>query len=130
MRKLILFILPLMILCVQGCSNEYSLETISMSYVSPQNEIIDAKGGEIVVEVSSSYSYQLSCSPEGVCSFFRNGEVQYDKEGFAIVDLKHEIYVSANNSDKPREFFIIATHKHNPEIKASLRFWQLAEVND
>ena len=45
MKKLLVFLLPFMMFFVQGCSKEYSLETISMSCVVPENPIVSADGG-------------------------------------------------------------------------------------
>lgn len=127
MKKLLVFLLPFMMFFVQGCSKEYSLETISMSCVVPENPIVSADGGEIIIKVSSTHSFQITCDQQGICSFLRNGDVDYDKEGVAIIETNHEVFVSSNNTGGERRFYIIATNKYNPEIKSSIAFIQPAK---
>ena len=124
MKKYIFVMLPLLALLCVSCLKEISLESISMEYVTPADGLIPAEGGEIIIKVTSTHSFQLS-STSSAFSFFRDGRVPYDRDGVALVETTHAVHVSANNDSVDRELHIEATHLGNSDITASLPFLQL-----
>lgn len=130
MKKFFLLLLPLMMMAFSSCTKEeVRFQYIDMGYVNPSDGIISAEGGEITYMVASSHSYKMSSTSDAV-SFLRDGVVKYDKNGYAIVELNHAVYVSANKTDKERTIIIEAEHSSNPEYKSSLIFIQPAKVEE
>lgn len=128
MKKFFLLLMPLMMMAFTSCTKEdVRFQIIDMAYVNPSDGVISAEGGEITYMVGSSHSYKMS-STSDVVSFLRDGVVKYDKNGYAVVELNHEVHVSANNTGKERRILIEAQHTSNSEYRASLLFIQPAKV--
>ncbi|MBR5576264.1 MAG: hypothetical protein IKW22_03130 [Bacteroidaceae bacterium] len=125
----ILFVLPLMALLFSSCLKEISYETIDMEYVTPSNGLIPAEAGEITIRVISTHSFRMS-STSSAFSFFKDGLVNYSKDGVRPVGTEHTVNVSANNDSLSRVLFIQATHLGNSEITSSLPFLQLGKGSD
>ena len=121
----ILFVLPLMALLLTSCVKEVSFESISMEYVTPKDEILPAEGGEITIKVISTHSFRMS-STSSAFSFFKDGIVNYSKDGVAVVESNHNVHVSPNNTGEARTLYITAQHLTNDEMSASLQFIQPA----
>lgn len=129
MRKYLFFILPLMAMLFVSCDKEVSFETINMYYeASTPNGVIDAEGGKITVKVSSTHSFKLS-SDNSAFSFFKDGVVNFDQDGVAIVDVVCPVHVAPNTTGKERHLVIKATHLHNPSISSSRIYLQPAKAN-
>lgn len=125
MTKRLLFILPLMAMLLLSCDNAISHHEIKITFDTPNNSIIPAEGGEIIINVASTHSFKLS-SNSSAMSFFKDGLVNYDKDGVAIVETKHTINVDSNKTKKERELIVVARQLSNPEILSSLVFIQPA----
>ena len=121
----ILFVLPLMAFLLTSCVKEVSLESISMEHVTPVNEILPDEVGEITIKVFSTHSFRMS-SPSSAFSFFKDGIVNYTKDGVAVVESNHNVHVSPNNTGETRTLYITAQHMLNDEMSASLMFVQPA----
>ena len=121
----ILFVLPLMAFLLTSCVKEVSLESISMEHVTPENEILPAEGGEITIKVISTHSFRMS-SPSSAFSFFKDGIVNYTKDGVAVVESNNNVHVSPNNPGEARTLYMTAHHQTNDEMSASLMFVQPA----
>ena len=119
----ILFVLPLMAFLLTSCVKEVSFESISMEHVTPKDEILPAEGGEITIKVISTHSFRMS-SPSSAFSFFKDGIVNYSKDGVAVVESNHNVHVSPNNTGEVRMLYITAQHLNNDEMCASIRFVQ------
>ena len=119
----ILFVLPLMALLLTSCVKGVSLESISMEYVTPEDEILPAEGGEITIKVVSTHSFKMS-STSSAFSFFKDGLVNYSKDGVAVVETQHNVHVAPNNTDEVRILYITAQHLNHDEMCASIRFVQ------
>ena len=102
--------------------DEGILSYISMEYVDPANGVIPSEGGEITIKVISTHSFQLTSSSSAF-SFFRDGKVTYYREGVALVETVHTVYVSANENTT-RILYIEATHCGNSDITSSIQFLQ------
>lgn len=126
MTKRLLLLLPFLAVLFVSCDKTISNEMIQLSYETPNNGVIPAEGGEIIVVAESTHSFQMS-STSSAFSFFQEGKVKYDKEGVAIVETRHTIYVAPNETGKEREMHIVARHLHNPEILSTLNFVQPAK---
>lgn len=124
--KRLLLLLPFLAVLLASCDKTVSNEFIQMSYNTPENGVIAAEGGEIIINVESTHSFQMS-SNSSAFSFFQDGLVRYDKDGVAIVETVHTVYVAPNETGKERELSIVARHLHNPEILSSLNFIQPAK---
>ena len=72
-----IFFLLLTIGTFASCSKEISLEQIYMSYNKPIDGLIKAEGGEIVVDVTSTHSFQFSSPTPSIVSFINDGIVKY-----------------------------------------------------
>lgn len=128
MKKFFLLLMPLMMMAFTSCTKEeVRFQIIDMAYVNPADGVISAEGGEITYKVGSTHSYKMSSTSDAV-SFLRDGVVKYDKNGYAVVELNHEVHVSANNTGKERRILIEAQHTSNSEYRASLLFIQPAKV--
>ena len=118
---LILLVFPLLV-------NAKSVETSQFGYGGAYNETFNSvektnDGGYVVV--GSTKSKKINEVSTGV----GNGlVVKYDKNGYAVVELNHEVHVSANNTGKERRILIEAQHTSNSEYRASLLFIQPAKV--
>lgn len=108
-----------------SCSDDQSFKSITMDYVSPDNGVIPAEGGEIEIKVNSTHSFQMTSS-SAAFSFFRDGMVNYDKDGVAIVTTSHKVNVTPNTTGSERRLSIIATQLSNADMRASLQFIQPA----
>lgn len=128
MRKHLLFLLPVMAILLAACSKGYSLEMINADYVTNTDKILNAEGENITIKVTSTHSYVMSSTPSDALAFSNNGVVKYTKEGVAIVELKHEVQVNPNPSANGREVMVIARHRNNPDMVASLLFFQPGQL--
>ena len=123
----LLLILPLLMVTFTSCTkDEVKFQYISMDYVNPDNAAISANGGEITYEVCSTHSYKMTSTSDAV-SFLRDGNVQYDKNGYAYVTLTHAVHIAPNTTGKERTITIEAKHTSNPEYRSSLIFIQPAK---
>lgn len=129
MAKRLFLILPLMAMLFISCDKTVSLEQISMSYKTPNNGVIPATGGDIVIYVESTHSFQLS-SPSSEFSFLRDGIVNYSAEGVAIMGTNHTVGVAPNETGEERQMYIEAKHLHNPNISMKLEFIQPAKESE
>ncbi|MBQ5654991.1 MAG: BACON domain-containing protein [Bacteroidaceae bacterium] len=129
MKKYLFLILPLVAMLFMSCEKEISLELINSSYVTPADGVIPAEGGEIVIKVASTHSFKMT-SPSSAFSFFKEGIVNYSQEGVAVVETEHTIHVDANETDKERHMYIVATQLHNQDIATSLVFLQPAKQEE
>lgn len=126
MKKYLFLILPLVAMLFMSCEKEISLELINSSYVTPADGVIPAEGGEIVIKVASTHSFKMT-SPSSAFSFFKEGIVNYNQEGVAVVETEHMVHVDANETGKERHMHIVATQLHNQDISTSLVFLQPAK---
>lgn len=127
MKKSRLFLLPVLAMFLFGCDQEMTLEHISMNFVNPDKSIINSDGGEIQFAVTSTHSFGLTTNCPSDVSFFRDGEVNYNRDGVALVTTYHNAHVSQNTGDTRREVHIYATQNLNQDISASLIYFQAAK---
>lgn len=128
MKKTFIFLISLFAF-LSSCTDSPTLESLSMSYVTPENGVIPASGGEITISATSTHSFQMTSNSTAL-SFFKDGLVNFSKEGVALVTTTHSINVTPNETGAERQLTIIATHLQNPDITASLRFVQPAHEED
>ena len=119
-----IFFLLLTIGTFASCSKEISLEQIYMSYNKPIDGLIKAEGGEIVVDVTSTHSFQFSSPTPSIVSFINDGIVKYSQNGVAIVTTSHTIRIEPNETDTTREVIIYTKQLHNQDMASSLIFLQ------
>jgi hypothetical protein len=127
--KKIFLLFPILALLLHSCNNTYSFQSIEILYDNPENGIIKADGGPITVYVESTHSFQFTSQSPDV-SFFRDGIVDYQQDGIAIVLRKYEISVQPNNTGKERLILISAHHQNNPEFTSTIVFKQLAKEEE
>jgi hypothetical protein len=125
MKKYLLLLCSLITITFSSCDKTYSLQFIDITYQTPENGIIDAKGGEITVNVHSTHSFQLFSECSDV-NFLRDGLVNLSQEGFAIIQTPHNIFIQPNKTGEERIIYISATHLNNPDIQATIPFRQPA----
>lgn len=113
-----------------SCSKEISLEQIYMSYNKPIDGLIKAEGGEIVVDVTSTHSFQFSSPTPSIVSFINDGIVKYSQDGVAIVTTSHTIRIEPNETDTTREVIIYTKHLHNQDMASSLIFLQQSPLTN
>ena len=113
-----------------SCSKEISLEQIYMSYNKPVDGLIKAEGGEIVVDVTSTHSFQFSSPTPSVVSFINDGIVKYSQDGVAIVTTSHTIRIEPNETDTTREVIIYTKQLHNQDMASSLIFLQQSPLTN
>lgn len=113
-----------------SCSKEISLEQIYMSYNKPIDGLIKAEGGEIVVDVTSTHSFQFSSPTPSVVSFINDGIVKYSQDGVAIVTTSHTIRIEPNKTDTTREVIIYTKQLHNQDMASSLIFLQQSPLTN
>ena len=113
-----------------SCSKEISLEQIYMSYNKPIDGLIKAEGGEIVVDVTSTHSFQFSSPTPSVVSFINDGIVKYSQNGVAIVTTSHTIRIEPNKTDTTREVIIYTKQLHNQDMASSLIFLQQSPLTN
>ena len=122
--KRTLIVLCALLAFFSSCSDKQDFKRIEMSYVTPDNGIIPAEGGEIIIGVTSTHSFRLTSTSSDV-SFLREGLVQINKEGVALVETKHSVNIQPNTTSREREIVIQATHLTDAEISGALLFKQL-----
>lgn len=125
-----IFFLLLTIGIFVSCSKEISLEQIYMSYNKPVDGLIKAEGGEIVVDVTSTHSFQFSSPTPSVVSFINDGIVKYSQDGVAIVTTSHTIRIEPNETDTTREVIIYTKQLHNQDMASSLIFLQQSPLTN
>ena len=125
-----IFFLLLTIGIFVSCSKEISLEQIYMSYNKPVDGLIKAEGGEIVVDVTSTHSFQFSSPTPSVVSFINDGIVKYSQDGVAIVTTSHTIRIEPNKTDTTREVIIYTKQLHNQDMASSLIFLQQSPLTN
>jgi hypothetical protein len=125
-----IFFLLLTIGTFASCSKEISLEQIYMSYNKPIDGLIKAEGGEIVVDVTSTHSFQFSSPTPSIVSFINDGIVKYSQNGVAIVTTSHTIRIEPNETDTTREVIIYTKHLHNQDMASSLIFLQQSPLTN
>jgi hypothetical protein len=125
-----IFFLLLTIGTFASCSKEISLEQIYMSYNKPIDGLIKAEGGEIVVDVTSTHSFQFSSPTPSIVSFINDGIVKYSQDGVAIVTTSHTIRIEPNETDTTREVIIYTKHLHNQDMASSLIFLQQSPLTN
>lgn len=125
-----IFFLLLTIGTFASCSKEISLEQIYMSYNKPIDGLIKAEGGEIVVDVTSTHSFQFSSPTPSVVSFINDGIVKYSQNGVAIVTTSHTIRIEPNKTDTTREVIIYTKQLHNQDMASSLIFLQQSPLTN
>lgn len=113
-----------------SCSKEISLEQIYMSYNKPIDGLIKAEGGEIVVDVTSTHSFQFSSPTPSIVSFINDGIVKYSQDGVAIVTTSHTIRIEPNETDTTREVIIYTKQLHNQDMASSLIFLQQSPLTN
>lgn len=113
-----------------SCSKEISLEQIYMSYNKPIDGLIKAEGGEIVVDVTSTHSFQFSSPTPSIVSFINDGIVKYSQDGVAIVTTSHTIRIEPNKTDTTREVIIYTKQLHNQDMASSLIFLQQSPLTN
>ncbi|MDE5561522.1 MAG: hypothetical protein K2J00_06970 [Bacteroidaceae bacterium] len=127
MKKYLLLLLPLLAVFFVSCDDEVSHKEISMYHVEPQNGVVNSDGGEITIMVASTHSFQLSSDISDV-SFFEEGIVKYKKDGVAVIETQHLVYVAPNNTGKERRFYIQARQLMNADMVSTLLFVQPAKI--
>ena len=125
-----IFFLLLTIGIFVSCSKEISLEQIYMSYNKPVDGLIKAEGGEIVVDVTSTHSFQFSSPTPSIVSFINDGIVKYSQDGVAIVTTSHTIRIEPNKTDTTREVIIYTKQLHNQDMASSLIFLQQSPLTN
>ena len=125
-----IFFLLLTIGTFASCSKEISLEQIYMSYNKPIDGLIKAEGGEIVVDVTSTHSFQFSSPTPSIVSFINDGIVKYSQNGVAIVTTSHTIRIEPNETDTTREVIIYTKQLHNQDMASSLIFLQQSPLTN
>ena len=125
-----IFFLLLTIGTFASCSKEISLEQIYMSYNKPIDGLIKAEGGEIVVDVTSTHSFQFSSPTPSIVSFINDGIVKYSQDGVAIVTTSHTIRIEPNETDTTREVIIYTKQLHNQDMASSLIFLQQSPLTN
>ena len=125
-----IFFLLLTIGTFASCSKEISLEQIYMSYNKPIDGLIKAEGGEIVVDVTSTHSFQFSSPTPSIVSFINDGIVKYSQNGVAIVTTSHTIRIEPNKTDTTREVIIYTKQLHNQDMASSLIFLQQSPLTN
>lgn len=124
MKKLHLLLLSFLAITLFGCDEKMTFEQISMDYVNPEIGVIGADGGEITLSVASTHSFRLTTNCPSDVFFFRDGVVDYDKNGVALVTTNHAVSVGKNTGNTPREIHIYAKQQHNAEMSAVLIYLQ------
>ena len=126
-----IFFLLLTIGIFVSCSKETSLEQIYMSYNKPTDGLIKADGGEVVVDVTSTHSFQISSPTPSIVSFYNNDSiVKYSHDGVAIVTISCKVRIAPNETGKTREVIICSRHLHNQEMASSLIFLQQSPLTN
>ena len=97
-----------------------------MSYNKPVDGLIKAEGGEIVVDVTSTHSFQFSSPTPSIVSFIYDGIVKISQDGVAKVPTRtsHTIRIEPNKTDTTREVIIYTKQLHNQDMASSLIFLQ------
>lgn len=126
MKKYLLLVLPFVVMMFMSCDKEVSYEYINASYVTPDDGLIPAEGGEIIIKVASTHSFKMS-SPSSAFSFFKDGMVTYSKDGVMVVETDHTIHVEPNETGQERQMYIVARQLHNSEMASTLYFLQPAK---
>ena len=129
MKKYLLLVLPFVAMMFMSCDKEVSYEYINASYVTPDDGLIPAEGGEIIIKVASTHSFKMS-SPSSAFSFFKDGIVNYSQDGVAVVETDHTVHVAPNETGEERHLFIVANHLRNPDMETSLVFLQPAKESE
>lgn len=101
-----------------------------MSYNKPIDGLIKAEGGEIVVDVTSTHSFQFSSPTPSIVSFINDGIVKYSQNGVAIVTTSHTIRIEPNETDTTREVIIYTKQLHNQDMASSLIFLQQSPLTN
>lgn len=127
-----IFFLLLTIGIFVSCSKEISFEQIYMSYNKPVDGLIGAEGGEIVVDVTSTHSFQFSSPTPSIVSFIYDGIVKISQDGVAKVPTRtsHTIRIEPNKTDTTREVIIYTKQLHNQDMASSLIFLQQSPLTN
>ena len=127
-----IFFLLLTIGIFVSCSKEISLEQIYMSYNKPVDGLIGAEGGEIVVDVTSTHSFQFSSPTPSIVSFIYDGIVKISQDGVTKVPTRtsNTIRIEPNKTDTTREVIIYTKQLHNQDMASSLIFLQQSPLTN